>query len=233
MKKVLFGLFALSTVALAAETNLYLRAGVDFNSKFDTIDYYNREISGEDADGTGYEISAEVTKEIAPNLEIGLGIVYQDHNKPDSTKIQYDTDYGKNKGEMTFQAPDFKSIPLYLTAKYTIPVEGIFKPYVKADFGYSFNNCDDIEIDYIEYDNNGKIEYQDTDDVITTKIDNGIYYGIGAGIEYENFVAELMYKVNTADIEVNDFDDNGEPFKVSKSYDYSRITLSFGYKFNF
>ena len=37
MKKILLGLFALSCVSMAAETNLYFRAGADLGGKFDII----------------------------------------------------------------------------------------------------------------------------------------------------------------------------------------------------
>ena len=55
-----------------------------------------------------------------------------------------------------------------------------------------------------------------------------MYYGIGAGAEYNNFVVDLMYKVNRAEIKVNDEGD-----RIKKDLDYSRVTLSVGYKFNF
>ena len=63
---------------------------------------------------------------------------------------------------------------------------------------------------------------------LSTSIDNGMYYGIGAGMEYNDFLVEIMYKVNKADVKVTDGVD-----KVSGDLDYSRVTLSFGYKFNF
>lgn len=108
---------------------------------------------------------------------------------------------------------------LYITAKYNFPVEGNIKPYLKADLGYSFNN------------NNGDIKVRDTEGdsfKYFTKVENGLYYGIGAGAEYNNFVVDLMYKVNKAEIKA---DVEGERFK--KDLDYSRVTLSVGYKFNF
>ena len=59
-------------------------------------------------------------------------------------------------------------------------------------------------------------------------VDNGLYYGLGAGVEYNNFVVELMYKVNRAEVQ---HEYNGK--KSSKyDYDYSRTTLSFGYRFD-
>ena len=86
MKKVLFGLFALSTVALAAETNLYLRAGADLNGKYDTISVEGYDLTEEDADDFSYEFAVEATREIYPNLEVGVGLAYQKHGDPKTRK---------------------------------------------------------------------------------------------------------------------------------------------------
>lgn len=108
---------------------------------------------------------------------------------------------------------------MYAVAKYNIPLETSVKPYLKADLGYSYNFGEsDITI-------MGK-----NNERVGTSLDNtGLYYGLGAGIEYNNFLFEVMHKVNKADINYS-FND-GE--KLKKSYDYSRTTLSIGYKFNF
>ena len=111
----------------------------------------------------------------------------------------------------------YKSIPLYAVAKYNIPLETSVKPYLKADLGYSYNFGEE----YVREMFDGSIA--------KTSVDNGLYYGLGAGIEYNNFLIELMHKVNKADI--NYSFNNGE--KLKKNYDYSRTTLSVGYKFNF
>lgn len=79
MKKVLFGLFALSTVAMAAETNLYLRAGADLNGEYDVINYEGTKVNKDEADDFSWEIAVEATREIYPKVELGLGLAYQKH----------------------------------------------------------------------------------------------------------------------------------------------------------
>ena len=209
IKKVLFGLAALSCVSLAAEgTNVYLKAGADMFQKFDEATYTNIKVNKDKADDFGYELTVEVMKEVYPNLELGFGLSYQDHGDPKSSTVD------KTK----YMMPGFKSIPLYATAKYNIPVEGNIKPYLKADLGYSFN------------DKNGNLKGTNEDGTTkaSTKIQNGLYYGIGAGAEYNNFVVDLMYKVNKAEAKVSDKDE-----RYKDDLDYSRVTLSVGYKFNF
>ena len=160
----------------------------------------------------GYELTFEATREIYPNLEFGAGISYQDHG---STKSLNDKDF-----DIKLDMPKFTSIPIYLTTKYNIPINSNIKPYLKADLGYSFNhNSGDLK--FTDYELGETIK-------VSSDIKNGLYFGIGAGVEYNNFVADLMYKINKAKFETS------TPYgKTKDDFDYSRVTLSVGYKFNF
>lgn len=228
MKKVLFGLFALSTVAFAAETNIYLRAGADFGGEFDIVRDEETEANKKDADDFAWEIAVEATREVYPRLELGLGIAYQDHGAPEKSTNSY-TDEDDWQYVDNIEMPAYTSIPLYAVAKYNFDAINNFVPYIKANLGYSFNDEDgNVKTYGTEYDpsNDDLWVY---DEEIDTKVKNGLYYGIGAGFEYNNFTMDLMYQVNEAEAEIT-FED-GE--KLKKDYDYSRVTLSFGYKFNF
>lgn len=231
MKKVLFGLLALSTMAMAAETNLYLKAGGDFLGKYDVVGEYNTEANSDEVDNFSWEVALEATREVYPKVELGLGLAYQKHG--DAKSAFNHEEYGKGEyDDTTLEMPGYTSIPLYLVAKYNFNAINNFVPYVKAHLGYSFNNDDGnlkgngsiTEID----DTNGKLVTEYWNDEANVKIDNGLYYGIGAGFEYNNFTMDLMYQVNLAEAEIDLVDE-----KIKKDYDYSRATLSFGYKFNF
>lgn len=219
-KKVLLGLAALSCVSLAAEgTNVYLKAGADVFQRFDEVKYEGEKLNKDKGDDFGYELTVEVMREVYPNFELGLGLSYQDHGDPKkNTTGDWMIDNTGNLYDMKTEVPGFKSVPLYATAKYNFPVEGNIKPYLKADLGYSFNSDNGDAKATIEGET---IKY-------STKVENGLYYGIGAGAEYNNFVVDLMYKVNRAEIKI---DDEGE--RIKKDLDYSRVTLSVGYRFNF
>ena len=227
MKKVLFGLFALSTVAMAAETYLYLRAGADLNGEYDTVSYYDLKLNKDEADDFSWEIAVEATREVYPKVELGLGLAYQKHGDAKSSNdfVEFD-DIPDTIFDTKFEMPGYTSIPLYLTAKYNFDAVNNFVPYVKANLGYSFNDGDgDFKMSGLSED--GTLEGEVKGNV---KIDDGLYYGIGAGFEYNNFTMDLMYQVNEAEAEVtvSELD-----VKTKKDYDYSRVTLSFGYKFNF
>lgn len=229
-KKVLLGLVALSCVSLAAEgTNVYLKTGADMLQRFDEVKYAGKKLNKDDGDDFGYELTVEVMREVYPNFELGLGLSYQDHGDPKSIKKsgEFEGDGGAvGTGYEKYEIPGFKSVPLYVTAKYNFPVEGNIKPYLKADLGYSFNS-DNGDAKYTFRGSDATYDYFE-DKKISVKMKNGLYYGIGAGAEYNNFVVDLMYKVNRAEMKA---DVNGE--RIKKDLDYSRITLSVGYRFNF
>ncbi len=171
-KKVLLGLAALSCVSLATEgTNLYLKVGGDLYQKFDTVKIDDIKYNKKDGDDFGYEITAEFTREVYPNLELGLGISYQDHSDPKNGT------YVDEDGYFLFDVPGFKSIPVYAIAKYNFPVEGNFKPYVKADLGYSFNR-DNGNMNYSYYDDLDSADNEFGSDSI--KINNGISPNLAA-----------------------------------------------------
>ncbi len=235
MKKVLFGLFALSTLAFAGETNLYLRAGADLNGKYDVFKDEEMKLNKKDADDFSWEIAVEATREVYSNLELGLGVAYQKHGDPKKfTDVYTYTDQDSDTYDCVdnYEMPGYTSVPLYVVAKYNFNAINNFVPYVKANLGYSLN------------DENGDFKYFGTErDVNTNKVEsdslkgdvkikNGLYYGIGAGFEYNNFTMDLMYQVNEAKAELT-LNDGYEVEKYKKDYDYSRITLGFGYKFNF
>jgi hypothetical protein len=92
----------------------------------------------------------------------------------------------------------YNSIPIYGIAKFNFPVTwGEVKPFMVANLGYSIN---------------------------TNDYDNGMYFGIGGGIEWNNFVFDLMYKVNDAE---RDYD-----WSKGWDADYSRMEAGAAYKFN-
>ncbi len=205
LKKVLVGMAVLSAVSMAQGTNVYLRAGADIWDKFDVLKSEGEKMTNEKSDDFSYEIALEATREIYPDFELGLGIAYQDHRSPKNKTVLGDE----------YKMSGYTSVPVYVTGKYNVPVEfHSIKPYIKMDLGYSFN------------DSNGNLEYTyGKKREISTKVDNGAYFGIGAGVEYNNFTTDIMYKITKSKVKVGS--------QEKDDYNNSRVTLSVGYKFNF
>ncbi len=105
--------------------------------------------------------------------------------------------YQSHKDLKNFKNVDmYDSVPVYATAKYTFDTPVAVKPYIKGDLGYSIN----------------------TDD---TK--DGLYYGVGGGVNINNFNVDLMYKENKGKYTVGTSD---------YKRDYKRVSLGVGYDFN-
>lgn len=205
LKKVLLGMAVLSSLSMAEGTNVYIKAGTDIWQKFDVLKDDGKKMTNEKSKDFSYEIALEATREIYPNFELGLGIAYQDNGNPGDKTIL-------SRPKQDIYMPGYTSIPVYITGKYNIPAEFYnIKPYVKMDLGYSFNDNDDKMI------NNKKS--------LSVKVDDGAYFGIGTGLEYNNFTTDVMYKITKSKVKVGSMD--------KENFDYSRITLSVGYKFNF
>lgn len=190
--------------------NIYGRIGADIASKYDAVKIERYSLNKKETDTLGYEIGIESTVEVAEDFEVGLGVLYQNHGKS-KKKIYKD---GVNMLETKIASYD--SLPLYVATKYNFPIVGEnIKPYLKANLGYSFNfiNGDSV------LDNGIKLD---------TKVNNGLYYGVGMGLEYKNFFIDMMYQMNEAKVKIKN-----SGTEIKKDYDYSRVTLGFGYKFNF
>ena len=144
------------------------------------------------------EIGVEYRNEVVPGLEVGGGTAFQFH-KDLKDKVQ-----GQNE-------KNYNSVPVYATAKYTFDTQTVVKPYVKGDLGYSFNSGNH------DYGVLGKF-----------KAKNGLYYGVGGGINFNNVNVELMYKENQGEYKYEG------PVRVNSKYDanYRRVSLGVGYNFN-
>ena len=57
------------------------------------------------------------------------------------------------------------------------------------------------------------------------KAKNGLYYGVGAGVNYNNFNAEVMYKENQGQYKNSNTGDKTDA-------NYRRVSLGVGYNFN-
>ena len=202
--------------------NVYGKIGVDVWSKYDEWKYENAKANKKETKDLGFEVALEATKNLTDSFELGLGVAYQNHSKPKSNKKTYNN-FETAKSEM----PKYDSVPLYAMAKYNFNTDTSWKPYLKATLGYSINFEDgDAKETYTYNSLTESYKYK-------TDVKNGLYYGVGAGVEYENFFVDLMYQVNEAKAKIT-HEENGINYGSKKNdFDYSRVTLGFGYKFTY
>lgn len=216
MKKLLLisALLSLGSMAYSSDYNISVKTGVDVWSKYKSTSIEGTEVSNGDSDGLGFEFALEGTKNITSNLELGIGLAYQRHSDLDKNSFE---DAGV---KLKASVDRYDSIPLYIVSKYNFNAfENGIKPYLKANLGYSFNL------------DKGSLKL-DGEKIADMKMDDGVYFGIGGGIEYQNFFVDLMYQITTAKAKYKTQKPMGtEHYK--KDMDYSRVTLGFGYKFTY
>jgi len=212
MKKLfLLVLIVLSTVSFA-ESDFYIntKVGGDIISGYKKIyDDDGNTFLSDKTKGFGGEVAVEGYKILNENIDLGLGVAYQVH----ATRKHFD--YTSN---VDVSGVQYSSIPVYVTGRYNFLLNSEAVPYLKTNLGYSFNfDSSDLET---KNTTNGDKRTDSTD------VTGGLYWGIGAGIEYKNYIMELMYAINKCKASTKDNDSK-------ERADYDRISLSVGYKFNF
>ncbi len=212
MKKLfLLVLMVLSTLSFA-ESDFYINTKIsgDIISGYEKIyDENEKLLLNDKTKGFGKEIAIEGYKVLNEHIDLGLGVAYQVHAE------RKHFDYA---GDVDVSGVQYSSVPVYVTGRYNFLFHSEAAPYLKTNLGYSFNfDSSDLEA---KNTTTGETEKNETD------VDSGLYWGIGAGIEYKNYTVELMYAINKCKASTKESDSK-------KRADYDRISLSVGYRFNF
>lgn len=240
MKKLILSVFILTTLVSFAEGNsVDVRAGLDLGSKSKVK---NEDFSF-DLLKKGFEIGTEYRRNLGAGFEAGAGIFYKRNNFKKEVlddalvdEASYDTKY-----------KSFTAVPIYATARYNFNTNSDFVPYIKANLGYSINSGK-AESNYTGV---GTSKYYDIAGKLNEKFEfkNGLYYGLGTGLKYKNFFADLSYNVIRAKVENNymssaryssvtasgtttrstEYEFDKDDYKVNNRF----VTLSFGYSFEF
>ncbi|MGL4392743.1 MAG: hypothetical protein ACRCSK_04870 [Fusobacteriaceae bacterium] len=214
MKKILMGIILLSAVTIAqgktGKYNIYPKVGVQLLGNYsDYNTMVNQKVIGDTA-GSGFEFGVEWTYNFIGNYEVGIGVGYNINSK--HAEVKYDSTSD------TIALPSYNSIPIYMANKYYFGNFSDWEPYGILDIGYSINKLVNNAME------NGKNSEENSTLYKDASFSNGIYFGVGAGVEVKNFVVEIAYKITGADY-------SRESTTVYHSY--SRITLELGYKFSF
>ena len=205
MKKLLL-LLGLVVSATAMASVVDVRVGGDLTNRatFKDTDNQNWKIN-DDALKNGFEITGEYRTPIAENLEIGGGIAYR-YNKLSS----------KNYPGLTMKG--INSVPIFFTTRYNFKNASEITPYVKGNLGLAITS--------------GKVESKNILADESLKFESGIYYGIGTGLQYKNFVADLSYNVNTMKTKYS-FNMPGYKEEGKFNTNHGTLTLGVGYSFGF
>lgn len=155
----------------------------------DTLDKYNFSNKSNDVHVGRINANEFTSDQLINNSEVGVGISYKEQND-------------KYKDRATGDGEDWNYTPIYATGKYKISEGEDNTKYLKVNLGYSFKEV-------------SKEERKDSDD----RVQGGIYYGIGGGVDFRDMSVGVMYQVNK---------DSKEDRNTHK--DDSRVTFSVDYK---
>ena len=204
MKKLLLLGALVSSIAMADVIEVRVGGDLTNRATFKDTDNQNWKIN-DDALKNGFEITGEYRTPIAENLEIGGGIAYR-YNKLSS----------KNYPGLTMKG--INSVPIFFTTRYNFKNASEITPYVKGNLGLAITS--------------GKVESKNILADESLKFESGIYYGIGTGLQYKNFVADLSYNVNTMKTKYN-FNTPGYREQGKFNTNHGTLTLGVGYSFGF
>ena len=202
MKKILLGLLAISAVSFAQKGDISIvpEYGIGFGAKYDDAPNVT-----DSTDGIGMSLSLESFYSLSDNFDLGLGVAYLKH---------------ADRKESTFHSEktsgaEYDSIPLYVSSKYYLTKGNTVDTFLKFNLGYAFNTKG--------------TDYKSGGENYSTDIDNGLYWGLGGGIEYKNVVLDLMYTSTHSKVKVTG---SGPAKGDSFDNNYGELTFSAGYKFN-
>ena len=204
MKKLLILGALVSSIAMADVIEVRVGGDLTNRATFKDTDNQNWKIN-DDALKNGFEITGEYRTPIAENLEIGGGIAYR-YNKLSS----------KNYPGLTMKG--INSVPIFFTTRYNFKNASEITPYVKGNLGLAITS--------------GKVESKNILADESLKFESGIYYGIGTGLQYKNFVADLSYNVNTMKTKYS-FNMPGYKEEGKFNTNHGTLTLGVGYSFGF
>jgi len=212
MKKLFLSIFIVLSTISFAKSDFYINPKIsgDIISGYKKIyDDNGNTLLNNKTRGLGGEVAVEGYKTLNEHIDLGLGIAYQIH----APRKHFD--YTSN---VDTSGVHYSSVPVYVSGRYNFLLNSNVDPYLKTNLGYSFNfDSSDLETTNTT---DGKTKRDSTD------ITGGLYWGIGAGIEYKNYTMELMYAINKCKASTKDND-------TLKKADYDRLSLSIGYRFNF
>ena len=204
MKKLLLLGALVSSIAMADVIEVRVGGDLTNRATFKDTDNQNWKIN-DDALKNGFEITGEYRTPIAENLEIGGGISYK-FNKLSN----------KNYSGLTMKG--INSVPIFFTTRYNFKNTSEITPYIKGNLGLAINS--------------GKVESKNLVAKESLKFGSGVYYGIGTGLQYKNFVADLSYNVNTMKTKYN-FNTPRYREQGKFNTNHGTLTLGVGYSFGF
>ena len=216
MKKILILTALMSSIGIAGE--LTIRGGLsgtsfDQNDKTSPINQ-NTKMKGGSFIGVDYVSNLP---KLTKNLKLGIGADFGGVNGNDEDFSKKYLNGGGNTYDYKYDDSYILTIPVYALIKYEFPNDSKITPYLTVRIGYDFA------------ESKNDVKNYKTGETKELKIDNGFYYGFGAGIKLTKWSFELTYDVTETKLSYED-----DYYKIDNSKkNLEKIGISAGYTFEF
>jgi hypothetical protein len=155
------------------------------------------------ADNMGLTFSAQALNNVK-DFSYGVGVDYQ------STR-----DNKKLPGGWSSNLDEHSFVPVYGIFTYNIPTISKFSHELITQLGYNFSN----------------IEFPNSDQESRYSADDGLFYGLGVGVSYEQLSLQVLYRVNSFKFVSKEY--YGNTLHSTEKYDANirQFNISLGYRF--
>lgn len=225
-------------IAQTGQFNFYGKAGIDLTSRFESVEIapsirnhsLNTTAITSKKNTFSPSIFLESTYNILPQTEIGVGIGYI--KRKGFNHVASATHKGINNKVETitekFKINRYSSLPVYLALKQNYPLNPNTTLYFNGNLGYSFNKIRNHTI----YDIKDSVPFLiSSPRIFNLKAKNGLYWGLGMGIEYKSFLVDIGYYHTNSSISIVGIY-NGEKYGSGyHSYKNDALRFSIGFKF--
>ncbi len=234
--------------------NFYGKAGIDLTSRFETFKLTANndgppisKIPASSRQNTfSPSIFLETTYNIFPQTEVGLGVGYIkrkgfEHSASwfifgggDTTYAPQVTDPSNASTAIeSYNIPRYTSLPIYIVLKQNIALSQNTKLYFTGNLGYSINKINDTKYNYYsdQITQGNFVLNEGLSKPRKMKAKNGLYLGLGVGVEYKSFLAEIGYYHTKSKVTRPNYVKNIGLVDQTTPYNNDAIRLTLGFKF--
>ncbi|WP_249963439.1 hypothetical protein [Histophilus somni] len=232
--------------------NFYGKAGIDLTSRFETFKLTANndgppisEIPASSRQNTfSPSIFLETTYNIFPQTEVGLGVGYIKRKGFDHSANWFIFGGGEytpnpadpataNTAIETYKVNRYASVPIYVVLKQNIALSQNAKLYFMGNLGYSLNKIEDTKYNYYsdQVSQGNFVLNESLSKPRKMKAKNGLYLGLGVGVEYKSFLAEIGYYHTKSKVTRPNFVEGQGLVDQTTSYNNDAVRFSIGFKF--
>lgn len=216
MKKLLVAAVLMSSLSFANELTLkggFLVPSFNQNGKTSLINQ-NSDMRG----GSYFGVDYTTNFENLPSLKFGLGMDFGGVFATDKDFPNKSANNGKTSTyDYKYKDTIVYTLPLYAIVKYEFDNSSRFTPYISGKIGYDVAST------------KNEVKNYKTGETNDLKIDNGFYYGVGAGVKLTDWSFELGY--TSTKTKTSYKDKNYQIDKAEKNLNLVNLSAAYTFKF--